>query len=213
MSFGLISVSLVQEDNTVGSRGVLSQRQKEILIGTLLGDAHLEPNGKYVRVRIDHYDRHKEYVFWMANELLPFSLKPREIIEDDKRSGKSYTRWHFSSQSLPVFQGFRDLFYFRGRKIVPENLDKLITPLSLAIWYMDDGFRRRDCKGFYLCTSSFTNREQKILQKVLWIRFGLEVSIHHQRKLERIYIPAAHAEKFNDLIKPFILSVFRYKLL
>jgi len=63
--------------NTVGSRGVLTQRQREIIIGTLLGDASLEKNGKYSRLRIAHYGKQKEYVFWFVKELQPFSLEPR----------------------------------------------------------------------------------------------------------------------------------------
>ncbi len=199
--------------NTVGSRGVLTQRQQEILIGTLLGDAHLERNGRYTRVRVDHYDRHKAYIFWFAREFSPFSLQPRHIIERDKRNGKTYSRWHFSTKSLPVFDEFRSAFYRNGRKIIPSLIDKMLTSLSLAIWYMDDGFRRKDSKGFYLCTSSFTQEEHVRLQDVLLKIFDIQTSIHHQHELERIFIPSRYADKFNNLIKPFVLPEFQYKLL
>ena len=199
--------------NTVGSRGVLTQRQKEILIGTLLGDAHLEKNGRYSRVRVDHYSKHREYIYWLAQELLPFSLKPRQIFETDKRNGKRYSRWHFSTKSLPIFEEFRKLFYGGKRKIIPSLLAELISPLSLAIWYMDDGFRRRDSRGFYLCTSSFTEGEQNFIQETLKTQFKLLTRVHHQHELGRIFIPSAYADRFNDLIKPFVLPVFHYKLL
>jgi len=151
----------------VGSRGVLTKRQRQILIGTLLGDAHLELNGKYVRLRVDHYSPQKDYTFWMASEFTPFSLPPRIISRVDKRNGKTYTRWHFSTKSLPILSEFRNMFYKEGKKIVPPNISGMMDNLSLAIWYMDDGFRRRDSKGFYLCTSSFSDKEQKILQYIL----------------------------------------------
>jgi len=199
--------------NTVGSRGVLTQRQKDILIGTLLGDAHLEQNGKHTRLRVDHYDKHKAYVFWLAHEFAPFSLLPRQIVEKDKRNGKIYSRWHFSTKSLPVFDEFRALFYKGRRKTVSKALVKLMTPLSLAIWYMDDGFRRRDSKGFYLCTSSFSEEEQRILQYILQVKFALVTRIHHQHDLGRIFIPSAYADRFNQLVKPYILPIFKYKLL
>jgi len=199
--------------NTVGSRGVLTQRQREILIGTILGDAHLEKNGRYTRMRVDHYDKHKAYVFWLAHEFSPFSLVPRHIVEKDKRNGKNYGRWHFSTRSLPVFDEFRALFYKERRKIISSALVRLLTPLSLAVWYMDDGFRRRDSKGFYLCTSSFSEAEQKILQHVLHVKFALTTTIHHQHDLGRIFIPSAFADRFNQLVKPYILSIFQYKLL
>jgi hypothetical protein len=199
--------------NTVGSRGVLTQRQREILVGTLLGDAHLEKNGRFTRLRVDHYEKHKEYIFWLAHEFAPFSLMPRQIVEKDKRNGKTYKRWHFSTKSLPIFDEFRDLFYQDGKKIIPSILGKLITTLSLAIWYMDDGFRRRDSKGFYLCTTSFTHEEQMCLQDVMLNMYHIQTSIHHQHEMERIFIPSRYADRFNNLIKPFILPVFHYKLL
>lgn len=198
--------------NTVGSRGVLTQRQKEILVGTLLGDGHLEQNGKYVRLRIEHSYKHKEYIFWLAREFRPFSLQPRAIFAKDKRNGKTYRKWHFSTRSLPIFSKFRDIFYKNRRKIIPLNISKMLSNLSLAIWYMDDGFRRRDSKGFYLCSSSFTSREQKVLQKMLLTKFGLKTNIHYQHKLERIFIPSAFSDRFNNLVKQFILPVFVYKL-
>ena len=199
--------------NTVGSRGVLTSKQKEIIIGTLLGDGHLEKNGKHTRLRVDHYNKHKKYVFWLAKELVPFSLKPRAINETDKRNGKVYSRWHISTKSLQLFDEFRALFY-RGRiKIVPRNLEALITPLSLAIWYMDDGFRRKDSKGFYLCTSSYTQEEHKVLQEVLFKRFMILTKVHHQREYLRMFIPSASANTFNGLIKPYVLPDLNYKLL
>lgn len=199
--------------NTVGSRGVLTQRQREILIGTVLGDAHLEQNGRYTRMRVDHYNKHKAYIFWLAHEFSPFSLVPRRIRQKDKRNGKNYDRWHFSTRSMPVFDEFRALFYKGRRKRISLALAKFITPLSLAIWYMDDGFRRRDSKGFYLCTSSFSEGEQRILQHILRVRFALTTNIHHQHDLGRIFIPSASADRFNQLVKPYILPVFQYKLL
>ncbi|MCL5432367.1 MAG: hypothetical protein M1484_04765 [Patescibacteria group bacterium] len=199
--------------NTVGSRGVLTARQREILIGTLLGDGHLEKNGQYTRLRVDHYDKHKAYVFWLAQEFLPFSLKPRRILERDKRNGKIYSRWHFSTRSLPIFDEFRELFYSEKKKIISRSLINMVSPLALAIWYMDDGFKRKDSRGFYLCTSSFTIEEQDLLQEILRKRFDLGTKIHFQHQLGRIFIPSASAVRFNTLVKPYVLPVFNYKLL
>lgn len=173
----------------------------------------MEKNGRYSRIRIDHYNKHKAYIFWLAQELLPFSLKSRQIVERDKRTGKHYSRWHFSTKSLPIFDEFRALFYRDGRKIIPPLLYEVLSPLSLAVWYMDDGFRRQDSRGFYLCTSSFTEEEQKLLQEILQTTFGFKTNIHHQHTLGRIFIPSAYADMFNNLVKPFILPEFQYKLL
>ncbi len=33
---------------------------------------------------------------------------------------------------------YHDIFYKNKVKIIPENLDKLLTPIGLAYWIMDD---------------------------------------------------------------------------
>lgn len=197
----------------MGSREVLTKRQQEIIIGTLLGDACLEKNGKNFRLKIDHTEKYKYYIFWLYREFLPFSLNPRLIIETDKRNGKVYKRWHVATKSLPIFNKYYELFYKGRVKIVPNNLSRLISPLSLAIWFMDDGYKRKDSKGFYLCTSSFTSEEQNIIVKAISDCFGIETRIHHQKQYQRIFIPSKQAEAFNEIVKPFVLSVFKYKLL
>lgn len=50
--------------DTVGSQRKLTSKQKEILLGTLLGDGVLELNGRYPRLRIDHSEKQKAYVEW-----------------------------------------------------------------------------------------------------------------------------------------------------
>ncbi len=42
-------------------------------------------------------------------------------------------------------------------KVIPYNIDQLLTPIGLAYWFMDDGYAERS--GFILCTDSFTESE------------------------------------------------------
>ena len=196
--------------NTVGSRGVLTQRQKEILIGTVLGDAYLEKNGRYTRVRIDHYDKHKTYIFWLAQEFLPFSLKPRHIVETDKRNGKQYSRWHFSTKSLPIFDEFRELFYRNGKKIISPLLVKILSPLSLAIWYMDDG--SNNGRNITLNTHNFSISEQKVLQKFLLNKFGVATTLVKDRSKYKIAVGSYEYSKFIKIVRPFVIPSMSYKI-
>lgn len=51
----------------------------------MLGDACLEKNCINFRIKIDHTEKYKDYIFWLNREMKPFSLKPRLITETDKR--------------------------------------------------------------------------------------------------------------------------------
>ncbi|OHA43116.1 MAG: hypothetical protein A3G03_02380 [Candidatus Taylorbacteria bacterium RIFCSPLOWO2_12_FULL_44_15c] len=56
----------------------LSSRQRDILIGSVLGDAYIAPWGK---IRIEHSVKQSEYVYWKYAELksLCYAGVPREI--------------------------------------------------------------------------------------------------------------------------------------
>jgi len=113
--------------------------------------------------------------------------QPSKIAYKDKRIGKIYHSFRFATKSVSSLDYWYNLFYKDGNKVVPKNItDLLISPLSLAIWYMDDGYRRIDCKGSYLCTSAYTKSEQLLLQKVLKRNFSLNTRLHYAADKVRI---------------------------
>lgn len=200
----------------MGSREVekFTKRQEKIILGKLLGDGCLEKNGNYSRLKIDHTIRQKEFVFFLYNELSNFvTKKPNNVGCLDKRSGKIYYHYRFSTKSLLVFDKLRKSFYKNGHKIIPKDLVLLLkSPLTLAIWYMDDGYKRKDCRGLYLCTSSYSLNENKFLQLILRKNFSIVTSLHFAAGNIRIYIPSSQSGEFINLIKKYILPCFSYKL-
>jgi len=53
---------------------------------------------------------------------------------------KEYGAIKFVTFSLPCFNVYRELFYnSEGLKILPENLEELLTARGLAYWIMDEG--------------------------------------------------------------------------
>jgi len=190
-------------------------RQRKIILGLLLGDGHLEKNGRYVRLRIDQRLNHKDYVYWLYGELANLVPgKPRIIRETDRRTQKTYSRLHFSTYSLKEFEEWRNNFYVNRKKIIPPNIENILkSPVSLAIWLMDDGYKRNDCAAIRLNTDAFNYDEQNILIQCLQKNFKIKSHLHKKGKWFNIYIPQGEAKKFSRLVKPYILPSFRHKLL
>ncbi len=205
----------MSKDNTVGSQEALNEKQRAILVGLMLGDGFLESRYKHPRLRIDQTLKHKEYVDWLYDQFKDLcSKEPRRLDRVDSRNGKIYYHYLFSTITASSLDKYHKMFYKGGKKIIPENLiDLLKNVLSLAVWYMDDGFKRSDCNSLYLCTSGFTLKEQKFLQEILQKLYGFKTKIHFAGKNARIYFPVDSAKGFCDLIRPFVLPVFHYKLL
>ena len=93
---------------------ILSPVQREILVGTSLGDAHLRANKKkskyrYVLSFILQSGAHKEYVFHLYEIFKNYTSTPKGYTKEytfkDKRfPGKLYTRWSFSTTYQECFR-------------------------------------------------------------------------------------------------------------
>ena len=193
---------------------MISLREKEIILGTILGDAYIGMLKTNARLEIGHSEKQKDYVFWKHKELSRFvSAKPHRVEIFDPRYKKTYTRWSFNTRVNNIFTQFHNFFYKNKKKIIPkEIINELKSPLSLAVWFMDDGGRRNDCYGLFLNTLSFTKEEQEILRNCLKVNFSLNSRIHWVKDGYRLYIPSKDAKHFCELVYPFLIPSMYYKL-
>ena len=192
-----------------------SSRLKEITLGTLLGDGFLQPmkNGN-VRLEINHSSNQKEYLEWKYLKFKKFvRAKPYFVKIHDKRYKKDYFQWRFKTRSDKFFIPFYNYFYKKGKKQIHKNIIEILkSPLSLAVWFMDDGGRRNDSYGLFLNTLSFSLKEQKTLVECLKKNFSLESRIHWIQCGYRLYIPSKEAKRFCKIVNPYLLPTMKYKL-
>lgn len=192
----------------------LSQEQKDIVVGLLLGDGSLEFDGfKSSRLQIKQCERKREYVFWLYDHL-------SDHVKTAPKQRMDYRQWYFSTKSTGELEVYRQIFYKNRRKIVPKNISSLITsPVTLAVWFMDDGtldYRVKSHYSFSMSTDAFSVKEVKLLQTVLKERFGIESSIQtpscRGKKYTKLYIGKNGREKFLKIVSPYILNCFSYKI-
>ena len=192
----------------------LTEREFGVLIGTILGNAYVERYQNNARIQILHSLKQKDLVNWKYLELARFvRAKPRQTEFSDPRYEKKYFQWRFQTRRFPEFMKLADIFYKGRKKIVPDNIEDLLKhPISLAVWYMDDGGRRKDCHGMFLNTLSFRLNEQRKLKDCLLHNFGINTRIHWITDGYRLYIPQSDAKKFCQIISPYIIPSLVYKL-
>lgn len=192
----------------------LSQLQKDIIIGTLLGDGSLEYDKfKASRLQIKQAERKKEYVIWLYEMLA-------NLVKTPPKQRLDTLQWYFSTRSLRSLEEFRKNFYITGRKNVPENIKMLLkSPISLAVWFMDDGsldYREKSHYSFSISADDFTIEEAELLRETLIENFGVKSSIQtpssRGKKYTKLYIGKSGRDNFFKIIKPYILSCFAYKL-
>lgn len=206
--------------NTVGSRKIkfvnFTKEQIAILIGLVLGDAFLQKTGsKNARLRLEHSYKQKDYLIWKIKKFPRlFQGEPKYLERLHPISGRVYKYWRAQSNSTPVLGKWQMLFYPEGKKIVPENIGNLLnSPLSLAVWYMDDGYYYNRDKVSYLYLGRVNKKE------AIWVRDALENNFHIVSKvLDKknkgfvIYFSPKETLKLHRIIKKFIPPFFEYKL-
>ncbi len=187
-------------DNTEGS---LSEEQNQIITGCLLGDGAMRIKTNAL-LEINHSFEQKELVDWIYSDLKQFVGTGPKI---HKGNGKRIA-YRFTTRSLPVFTKFYYRFFKNGKKTVPTDL--ILFPLTMAIWFMDDGTKSRS--SVYLNTQQFSQEEQILLQEVLKKQWGIETTLNKDKIYTRIRIRVSSVNKFVSLIKPHLLKEFYYKL-
>jgi LAGLIDADG DNA endonuclease family/NADH-Ubiquinone oxidoreductase (complex I), chain 5 N-terminus len=192
-----------------------------MIIGSTLGESHLErrPNGIGTRVIFEQSNNNVEYLMWFHNYLSSRGYcsytKPKLKIRI-KQKGKVVYQYRISSYTFSSFNWIHEMFYKlidnKYIKIVPLNIEEYLTPIALAILFVDDGSSVN--KGARMATNCFTFEEVNFLCKVLKIKYNIIAKPNKccKNRGHIIYIHVNSMKLFTNLIKPYLLPSLYYKL-
>lgn len=194
----------------------LSKKQKSALIGMILGDGYLQKTGeKNSRLRLEHSLKQEEYLLWKVS-LLPelFQGKPEILQRVHPITKKTYSYIRHQSNSSPELGKLQKLFYPDGRKKIPENLSGLIrSDISLAIWYLDDGYYYQKDNSMYLYLGKVSKKEAQIASKAILEKFGIQNSILDKKnKGFVLYFSPKEIPKLKLIVEKYIMPSMAYKL-
>ena len=191
----------------------LSNFQREIIVGTILGDGHMETNnGITYRLKIEHSIKQKEYTDWLYQGLESWVLK--EPCEKKKAVfGKVFTNVWFNTVSHVALRYYGKVFYRDKVKTIPINIAKLLTPISLAVWFMDDGsIKSKFHKTLLINTQSFPKNKLEFLQKAISQKFQINSYLRKQKEGFQIEFRGQDAINFAKTIEPYLISSMKYKI-
>ena len=212
--------SKVRLSNSEKNSYQLSEFLKQVLVGKLLGDAHMrkyntsENSKSNARIIFLQSLEQSELIYNLYDLFKDFTVSPPKVNSSlIKETGNMRHNISFGTRTLPCFNEYYHLFYKDRLKIVPTKIKDLITPVSLAYWIMGDGSWKG--YGLRLNTNNLTKDEVELLINALNRKFGFSSSINIANKSKSqytIYIPSKDIEKLRSLVIPYILPSFRHKL-
>ena len=195
----------------------LSEFQWQVALGGLMGDSALSPtrSGQGARLRWGHGSQQTEYGDWKA------SLFPNVGVS---RSSNDAGAVFWDVQPLPELAELRKAVYLGGKKVLSWDYLKRLTPLSLAIWYMDDACFTVRSKGLQkgteggsgraeICVEALEATSRERLQSHLADTWGIKAGLLERAGKAVLRFPTAETAKLQALIGPYVHPSMAYKLL
>jgi recombination protein RecA len=195
----------------------LSGVQWQVLLGGLMGDGALSPtrSGNGARFRWGHGARQARYGDWKASMFANLSVS---------RSRNKVGAIFHDVQPLTELAEVRHAVYVGGKKVFGDDYLKQLAPLSLAVWYLDDGSFAVRSKGLQqrtqggsgrieICVEAMSSDTRERVVAYLNDTWGIGSRLIYQAGKAVIQFPTAETAKFQALIAPFVHPSMEYKLL
>ncbi|MBI2638141.1 hypothetical protein HYW83_00970 [Candidatus Peregrinibacteria bacterium] len=190
-------------DNTVGS---FTKIQIALILGSLLGDGTLRKQspGRNPLLEVNHSIHSKEYVDWKYEILKNLVSTPPKA----RKGNGSRIAYRFTTRSLKKLNYLYERFYRNKRKILPDFIK--LTPMLLAVWFMDDGSKSRN--SLYFNTQQFDLNDQRKLIHWFALQWNIKATLNKDKYYFRIRINTEGSKKLKEVMRPFIHTSFLYKL-
>jgi recombination protein RecA len=197
----------------------LSDFQWAALRGTLMGDGAVSPSGSGfgARFRYDHCPAQTAYADWKAS--LFGNLKSSRHVRADGVVSYDFT-------PLPELAELRKSVYEKGKKVFDDDYLKSLTPLSLALWYMDDASFDVRSKGVQrrtvgltghveICVEAMEARTRERLVSYLADTWGIRTQLEESGATKQSILVFTNVEsaKLHALIAPYVHPSMEHKLL
>ncbi len=198
----------------------LSPTQWQMILGGLMGDGALSPNTKGcngTRYRMGHGAKQVEYLDWKASMFANIR---------QSRTTNAAGATFVDLTPLPELAELREAVYIGGKKVLSWDYLKALTPLALAVWYMDDGTFAVRAKGVQQRTKDGSGRSQICIEAInpesrRWLVEHLagaydlhpRLVLRGPRKQANLVFPKDETAKLHAIIAPYVHPSMQYKLL
>ena len=203
----------------------LSDQQWQVVLGGLMGDGALSPSksGAAARFRWGHGAKQAEYGDWKASLFAN--------VEVSRTTNAKGAVFHDVTPLVELAE-LREAVYVGGVddraacKHLSEDYLKALTPLSLAVWYQDDGSYSERAKGLQertkdgsgrseICVEAMTPGTRERLVAYLADTWDLRptLSLRGARQMAVLSFAKDETAKLHALIAPFVHPSMEHKLL
>ncbi len=192
----------------------LSALQRQIVMGSLLGDGSLSPvrrEARAVRLRLGHAAKEISYLVWKASFMA-------NIPQTQWTSAKG-ARFVDTTPLPELYPLYREVYRDGGKHFSRQYLDSL-TDLGLAIWVMDDGNltlrNKAKSQGRYDIVVQAMDEETRVTVAE-WLTQRLRVPVtvdpRGRGQIAHLRFDQAGSRRLSALMAPYVPPSMEHKLL
>jgi recombination protein RecA len=200
----------------------LSEMQWQVILGSVMGDGNLSKPARgadaSARFRMGHGAKQAGYLDWKVSLLgnIPY-------CRTENAKGAVFADF----TPLSELGELREIVYQGdGKRHLTWDYLKELTPLALAIWYMDDGaftIRSKGAQGrtqggsgrIEICVQAMSPGTRDRLVQYLRDTYKLDVKLRQSGalKVAVLQFTTSASEKFQKIVAPYVHPSMGYKLL
>lgn len=195
-------------------------------VGQLLADAYADKSSATSNTRLtwsfgSGYEQYAGFIATLFSDYCKKGVYSVNVVA--KKGGDSYTNYRLKTATLPVFNALYDMFYVldpmtnKRVKIVPFNIDDLMSAVTLAHLIMGDGGYNKGMNIVRIYTYNFTLEDCTrlalsisnlgIFTQVKYDRLG-----KHGEKQYILKIDSTQLDSLRNMVLPHMDASMHYRV-
>lgn len=185
----------------------IKKESRDLALFMIIGDGSLNANG-YISIR--HSKSQKEYLVWKQNLLRRNGIPTTDLYYVDNNGYGAYELRTYNHKFLKIY---RKVIYKPSKIIGNRRLLDRLTPLGLAIWYMDDGgLSQKKRNGVIhandlILNTHLSKEENQVIIDYFKEVWGISFTQVKNRGHYRLRCGTKMARKFIKIVEPFVSEV------
>ena len=185
---------------------ILSQNQKQLLIGSTLGSGTLNKHNAYY---CNHSIKQLKYIHHKIKVLSNISSGSYHHIDRNDLQGNSTKTISFTTSSNRYIVKLKGEFYPNNDKIFPYNLCiKHLKAEGIAYWYMDNDSWKISHNMLKMLVDNLEKKEIDKMITFFTVKHNFDVKLHKSN----IVFTKESTNRFIEIVRPYIISSMTYKL-
>jgi hypothetical protein len=186
----------------------LSELQRDLLIGSMLGDGHIDRREDQPMFIVAHAENQKGYLYYKYNILKDLCNIPpvrKEAYQTVINGGSCFCQpsYRFCTRIYDCLKEYRGKSY--------TYLLNLMNKYSFSVWMLDDGFRSR--ATWQLCVAEYTPSDINLAMDILKQKYN--INAYPDKDIRYLDFDATSSRIIDQIILESIpneLDVIKYKI-